>query len=401
MGDRCTQAALAEFLRSRQLHATRGNTQNAAVCLRELDRYDEALDLFEILLVDFPESLQDGPRIQKEIAYLRGLVGNIVIKVSEPGAVIIVDGRERGQSPLTRIVRVAAGTRQVRITKPGFWPFTTTVDVAGRQDVELVATLRPASEPRPATPPQRDVRRDGGPRPAARTSVPHPYSVQLHGGAYVGPAGFGGGIADTCGAGCNQSLAIGAGGWLRGEYAVSPAVALGGVVGFLRLTQSYQGRDDRALPTGLADAAGRADDDLTYSTFAVGLSAAFRTAGVPRLTARLSAGILLGQMKDARDGVYDINRGGSVSSEAASQTATASATYAFAAPELRLGIDVAERLELSAGLELLATAAVSKPTYPGDETTLVGSDVTGFEETTLGGGAWLLLGANLGLAYAW
>src|SRR5687767_14784875 len=43
-------AALAEFLTSRASYPTRSNTQNAAICLRNLNRSDEALDMFEALL---------------------------------------------------------------------------------------------------------------------------------------------------------------------------------------------------------------------------------------------------------------------------------------------------------------------------------------------------------------
>ena len=45
--------ALAEFLLSRELYATRVATNNAAIALRKLQRYDEALDMFETLLRDF------------------------------------------------------------------------------------------------------------------------------------------------------------------------------------------------------------------------------------------------------------------------------------------------------------------------------------------------------------
>src|SRR5262249_40634661 len=52
-------AALAEFLRSRQLYPTWGNTLGAATSLKKLGRFDEALDLFERLLKEFPESLPE------------------------------------------------------------------------------------------------------------------------------------------------------------------------------------------------------------------------------------------------------------------------------------------------------------------------------------------------------
>lgn len=48
-------AALVEFLKSRELFPTKGNTKNAAICLRKVGRFDEALDLFEALLRDFSD----------------------------------------------------------------------------------------------------------------------------------------------------------------------------------------------------------------------------------------------------------------------------------------------------------------------------------------------------------
>ncbi|MCA9619893.1 MAG: PEGA domain-containing protein, partial [Myxococcales bacterium] len=45
--------ALAEFLQSRELFPTRVATNNAGIALRKLQRYDEALDMFETLLRDF------------------------------------------------------------------------------------------------------------------------------------------------------------------------------------------------------------------------------------------------------------------------------------------------------------------------------------------------------------
>src|SRR4051812_8664259 len=42
-------AALGGFLASRNLYPARGNTQNAAMCMEKLARYDEAIELLEAL----------------------------------------------------------------------------------------------------------------------------------------------------------------------------------------------------------------------------------------------------------------------------------------------------------------------------------------------------------------
>src|SRR4051812_24685050 len=52
-------AALAEFLQSRTLFPTRAATKDAAVCLRKLHRFDEAVDEFESLLRDFQNTPAD------------------------------------------------------------------------------------------------------------------------------------------------------------------------------------------------------------------------------------------------------------------------------------------------------------------------------------------------------
>src|SRR5262245_45532987 len=50
--DGAYDAALAEFLRSRELFSTRAATQNAGSALKRLGRFDEALDMFDRLLAE-------------------------------------------------------------------------------------------------------------------------------------------------------------------------------------------------------------------------------------------------------------------------------------------------------------------------------------------------------------
>lgn len=135
-------AALAEFLRSRELYPTRANTKNAAICLRKLHRYDEALDLYEALLAGFanlPE--EDRALAERAVVELRGLVGTVDLRGVEPGASIVIDGRDRGTAPPPGPLRVAVGTHVVRIYKDGFAPFEARVDVPGGRAVVLQARL--------------------------------------------------------------------------------------------------------------------------------------------------------------------------------------------------------------------------------------------------------------------
>lgn len=137
-------AALAEFLVSRELYPTWGNTLGVASSMRKLARFDEALDMFEILLKDFPSALSAEVRTaaQREIVELRGLVGTIDIQGAEIGAAMSVDGRGRGEYPAPGPLRVAAGTHVVRVSKEGFEPFEGRVEVAGNRTARIEAKLR-------------------------------------------------------------------------------------------------------------------------------------------------------------------------------------------------------------------------------------------------------------------
>lgn len=135
-------AALAEFVRSRELYPTRNATNNAAVCLRKLKRFDESLDMFETLLREYPNMPADKKEAAlKEVVELRTLVGTIDIVGGEPGAAIVVDGKTRADFPIIDPIRVSAGTHSVRLLKQGFQAFETTVEVAGGQTVSVEAKM--------------------------------------------------------------------------------------------------------------------------------------------------------------------------------------------------------------------------------------------------------------------
>lgn len=139
--------ALAEFLASRDLFRTRSNTQNAAICLRNLDRFDEALELFESMITDFPQmSAEDRAGVDKEVRELRALVGVIELANPTPGAQVVVDGRERGETPLASPLRVSVGARLVRIYKKGFLPAERRVTIAGGQLARIDAKLEPLAQ---------------------------------------------------------------------------------------------------------------------------------------------------------------------------------------------------------------------------------------------------------------
>jgi hypothetical protein len=189
------QAALVEFLESRELAPTKANTKNAAICLRKVGRFDEALVMFQALLSDFsnlPET--DRELAQREITELSASVGSVEIRGAPAGARVSIDGIDRGSTPLAGPIRLPAGTHTVRVVKEGSLPFETRLDLAGRQlevvDVKL-AVLTQAGRLRVIEKRGRDVQVvvDGqsvGTAPWEGALSPGPHGVLLRGEARFG-----------------------------------------------------------------------------------------------------------------------------------------------------------------------------------------------------------------------
>src|SRR5262249_34277674 len=136
-----------EFRQSLELHPTRGAVKNAALCLRKLHRFDEALDFYERLLREFP-TLPERERAfaEREVNELRALVGVIQIRANENGATVVIDNRERGTTPLATPLRVSAGSRYLRVYKEGFASFEKRVEVAGGKTSTIDVRLIPPRE---------------------------------------------------------------------------------------------------------------------------------------------------------------------------------------------------------------------------------------------------------------
>jgi hypothetical protein len=140
--DQAWDAALVQFQRSREIYPTRAATKNAAFCLQRLHRFDEALEMYETLVRDYPNmSAEDKVSAAKSIADLGSLVGTIELRGAEPGASIVIGGRDRGVSPPPGPIRVSIGTHVVRVYKEGFLPFETRVEVSGGRTTKVEARL--------------------------------------------------------------------------------------------------------------------------------------------------------------------------------------------------------------------------------------------------------------------
>lgn len=141
------ERALDCFLRSRALAPSKASAKNAAHCLQKLGRYDEALELYEELVTHFAAELDQKDRalLTPAMQVLRARVGSVVISANVNGAVL-VDGRPRGQLPLSGPIRVLGGRHVVRVLKDGYGTFETTLNVAIGETVPIDAVLRPLAQ---------------------------------------------------------------------------------------------------------------------------------------------------------------------------------------------------------------------------------------------------------------
>src|SRR5262249_20808572 len=101
--------AYEQYRKSLDTKKTRGVLAQAASSLKQLGRYDEALDLLEELRRDFPSL---PPKLEAKVATLvaevQGLVGTLVLAGDVPdGALVLVDDRVRGKVPLPGPLRVS------------------------------------------------------------------------------------------------------------------------------------------------------------------------------------------------------------------------------------------------------------------------------------------------------
>lgn len=137
------EAALPEFEKSISIYPTRAAIKNAALCLRRLNRFAEAVDMNERLLAFAGVSDEEKAIANAELAQLRPVVGNIVIDGVQPGATVTIDNKPIGTTPLKGPLHVPVGTRVVRILKAGFETFEKRVEAVGGKEVTVRAVLAP------------------------------------------------------------------------------------------------------------------------------------------------------------------------------------------------------------------------------------------------------------------
>jgi hypothetical protein len=131
--------AAAEFEISVKLYPTKNGLFNLANCLKALHQYDQALARITRLNQLFGNNLDQELRdaVAKLDSEIRALVAPLTIQVDRAGALVSVDGREKGKSPLAGPVLLGPGEHTVAVSLDGYEPIERRVNlVAGAKSRE-------------------------------------------------------------------------------------------------------------------------------------------------------------------------------------------------------------------------------------------------------------------------
>jgi hypothetical protein len=135
------EAAVALFREAYGLNPSWKLLYNIGQCEAALKRHGEALDVFEQYLSQGGDEVPVERReeVLAEVKRLRELSGSIEVAAPE-GALVVVDGVERGRAPLSGRIRLAAGVdHAVRIELDGKALLERDVRVGGEENLVLDA----------------------------------------------------------------------------------------------------------------------------------------------------------------------------------------------------------------------------------------------------------------------
>jgi hypothetical protein len=135
--------ALAAFMAANRLAPRESIQRNIAQTYRDMRDFASAHQAYSSLLSAYGDKMkpQDKMDAERALAELAALTGVVSVTITEPGATVLVDGKEEGQTPLARPIRLNVGAHTVTVTKPGFDPIETRADVAGNETFTVTGPL--------------------------------------------------------------------------------------------------------------------------------------------------------------------------------------------------------------------------------------------------------------------
>jgi tetratricopeptide (TPR) repeat protein len=127
------EGAIVEFQRSYDLTHHFAVLYNIGQVFVSLAKPVEAVDAYERYLKDGAKKIPAARRaeVEQEIARQKARIATLEIRGLPEGAVVRLDGKEIGKSPIAAPVRVGVGTHAIAASAEGYDPAETEVTVAG------------------------------------------------------------------------------------------------------------------------------------------------------------------------------------------------------------------------------------------------------------------------------
>ena len=121
---------------------------NMAICAREMHDYVRMLSLLVRYRHEGSAMMTNTEigQVNAAIAAIPNMIGSVALTVSEPGAVVTIDGEPVGTTPLGSSIPLNPGKRKIVVTKAGFEPAEQIVDVTGGSQKPIGVTLLARAE---------------------------------------------------------------------------------------------------------------------------------------------------------------------------------------------------------------------------------------------------------------
>ena len=144
------EKALEEFKEAYRLMPLAEMIYNMAQCYERLGDLETSIAEYKKYIEEKPDA-KDLQAIRDKIESLKDRLAKtgIVIKISEEGATVFVDGSEVATSPVDDLIKVEPGDHELRVEKEGFQAFTMRFSVAAGLSQSLTINLTPAAEEKP------------------------------------------------------------------------------------------------------------------------------------------------------------------------------------------------------------------------------------------------------------
>ncbi len=136
------ESAVGAFEKSMSLYPNKGALFNLANSYKALFRYQEAVDAFKRLKVEFGATLKKEMQeaIERNEQEIRNVTGGLEIRVDKDNADVTLDDKAVGKSPLKNSLILSPGEYKLSVVLNGYKPLERTVAVtAGKDHVEHFA----------------------------------------------------------------------------------------------------------------------------------------------------------------------------------------------------------------------------------------------------------------------